>query len=116
MNITIESLISQYTFHDSSLDDIRYDVRLNTLTLIFENFPFWMQNDHKKDEPENALLKLVFHGVKKYDGPSDSDESWSVDNATLEDEKTVRFFLTDEINNKYTEMTISADNVEIFKQ
>lgn len=115
MKRTIKELAEQCLFHDCPLDSVLYNDEQRTLTLVFEAFPFWMQDTYKKGEPENSLLTIVFHEVKNYQWSGDDSGDWSIERTKLIDNWTIQFFLMDEIGDKTASFTVSAESVETQK-
>lgn len=86
--MTIQEFDKKYNFHDSDIHSISYDGKAKMITIVFD-FCYWMQNDYKKGETENGLLKVIFNGVDNYDGVIGDEkyEWWSVLDSGIKDGK-----------------------------
>lgn len=107
----------KYYFHDSLIESIVFDNNSQTLTIVFD-FCFWMQSDYQKSQPENGLLEVVFRDTKTYDGIQGMNKSnyWSVVKSCIENETfvlTVEDIEDDAQNEKYYELHIQTDSVEV---
>lgn len=70
--MTVESLLTQYDFHDSSLVAVRYEKEILQLKI---NLCMWRQENYKENEPELKEINLFFKEVKKYTWTSKKAES-----------------------------------------
>ncbi len=116
--MNIKEFNEKYYFHDSLIDSIAYDEKNKTVTIIFE-FCYWMQQDFKKDDQENGLLKVTFYNVVKYDGIQGTNKGdwWSVLDGDIKDGKYHLLIEDMEKNGvedpEYHNVYIESDKVEV---
>ncbi len=106
----------KYNFHDSSIDKISFD-EINNKLIIIVDFCFYDQQDYERGTPENGLLKVVFSGVKSYNGPKNYEsEWWGILDGEMKDGQY--YFLIENYekgaeNSEIVELFIDAESVEV---
>lgn len=55
--MTINELLDKYHFHDSTIEEITYDISNGKLEFIID-FCYWLQNGYSDGDKENGLVKL----------------------------------------------------------
>ena len=110
--MTLSEFYNNYNLHDSFIESLRYNNELQTLILDI-NFAFWLQQSHEKGKPENGVIKVVFNGVNKYLCNGNPAGAFvGILGTEMKGEKFIIKFLDDK-SNKFFEMVIQADSVEI---
>ena len=86
--MNIKEFDEKYYLHDSLVNSIAHDERNKTVTIMLD-FCYWMQQDYKKGEQENGLLKVTFKNVTEYDGIQGNDKGdwWNVLDGDIKDGK-----------------------------
>lgn len=89
--LRLSELINMYNLHDSLVENITF--LKDELKLMFDiELCKWKQESYKDTEPEMALVKLVFSGVRKYEIKPDlevydSNEILEIEVSQVSDER-----------------------------
>jgi hypothetical protein len=109
--MTLTELFNKYTFHDSSLEAIRFNQNHNSLEMDID-FCFWMQTDYVKTSPETGMIELIFNGVLEFVGEPCSYNDLTILDTIVSDHNKLTFQILDEDDNKYMELTVISESVE----
>ena len=108
--MTINELLDKYHFHDSTIEEITYDISNGKLEFIID-FCYWLQNGYSDGDKENCLVKLCFSSVDDYEWKTGVIDSFAILEIDIED-STVKMNILDAFNNKFYEIQFTCKSVE----
>ena len=113
--MTLQSLLEQYNFHDTSVINISYAPKNRDMKMVID-FCNWMQPGYSEGMDENIPAELTFHNVPVYDGPIGEIDYFSILECTLLQQDMIEIALLDDFQSQLYELKIRADSVDfIFK-
>ena len=109
----IYDFIKNYNLHDSFFEDVSYDEHMRVVVLNI-NFAFWMQKSYVDGNPENGIIRVVFHNVREYscNGGDPTGPFVGILGAELAGDGIIIKLLDDETNECF-DMRIVSDHVEV---
>ena len=111
--MTLTEFLEKYYLHDSTVEEVDYDLKNKTVTLTI-GFCFWMQDWYQEGEPESGTITAIFHNVTKYscEGGNPAAPLAGILTAKLRNGDLVLAIMDDETGICF-EMTIAAESVEV---
>lgn len=109
----IKEFTEAYDLHDSFIESIEHTEKSKDVILTI-HFAFWRQDWYVKGDPENGVIRTVFHNVFRFDYEGGDPQGAFVGILRSEyRDGSIILVLSDEEAMSYFDLSISAEEVSV---
>lgn len=112
--MTTKEFCNKYNLHDSLLQKIELNHTKKTAKLTID-FCYWQQKGYRDEEPETGTVFIVCSGITSISFGDHQIHDDQIVSCTTNTNGTITMITESDITKDYHTITISAENVEIFR-